>query len=140
MADDGVADGGPADVPGPPFSPAAVVDAAVVVVQACAIDALRWDPSLGGVFGLQVDLGPLFVAPDGAAAPRIATPGLLSPVLSNCLARRSGDVQLPPLGDVSEPLAVHARAVLDAGGRITWSDAVVTTSRSGDMKSTDAPE
>lgn len=133
-------DAGLPDVPGPPFSPSDVVTAAVVVVQACAGDALRWDPSLGGPFSLQVDLGPLFVAADGAAPPRILTPGLTSPVLSNCLARRSGDIQLPFLGDVEVPLAVHARAALDAGGRITWSDAFVTTSQVKEMKSTTPSE
>jgi hypothetical protein len=133
-------DAGPPDVAGPPFSASAVVEAAVVVVQACVGDALRWDPSLGGPFALQIDLGPLFVAADGAAPPLVTTPGLTSPVLANCLARRSGDVQLPSLGDVEVPLAVHARAALDAAGRITWSDAVVTTSTSAGMKSTTASE
>ncbi|MBM4282957.1 MAG: hypothetical protein FJ137_20125 [Deltaproteobacteria bacterium] len=120
-------DAGPASASGPPFSPTAVVSAAVVVVQACVADALRWDPSLGGPFAVVVDLGPLFAAEDGAAPPRLETPGLLSPVLANCLLRRAADVQLPPLGDVEVPLAVRARATLGADGTIAWSDALVTT-------------
>jgi hypothetical protein len=121
-------DAGPALVSAPPFAPPAVIAAAVVLVEACAADALRWDPSLGGPFALIVDLEPLFSARDGAAPPRVTTPGLVSPVLAGCLARRAADVALPPLGDIEVPLAVQARALLDAGGRIAWSDVVVTTS------------
>jgi hypothetical protein len=126
-------DAGPIMVPGPPFPPAAVIGAAVVVVEACAGDALRWDPSLGGPFVLEVDLGPLFADDDGAAPPRVSTPGLLSPVLSSCLQRRAGDIVLPPLGDVEVPLSVHARATLGAGGSIAWSDAIVTLSKAERM-------
>jgi hypothetical protein len=128
QAPEGAVDAGPPSAPGPPFPPAAIVAAAVGVFEDCAANALRWDPSLGGPFVLVVDLEPLFSAREGSAPPRLGTPGLVSPVLARCLERRAGDVVLPPLGDVEVPLAIRARASLDVGGRITWSDVAVTTS------------
>jgi hypothetical protein len=120
---------GPAFVAQPPFAPADLMSAAVVVVQACIADALRWDPSLGGPFVLHVDLAPLFSSADEpSTGPLLTTPGLLSPVLSSCLSRRAVDVSLPRLGDIEVPLAVVARATLGADGVVAWSDARITTS------------
>jgi hypothetical protein len=127
-------DAGPADVPLPPFSPGDVVGAAVVVIEACAADALRWDPSLGGPFVIEVDLGPLFVVDADDAAVLLSTPGLTSPVLASCLRRRASAVALPALGDLASALSVRARASLGADGRVTWSDAVVTTSQAANVK------
>ena len=117
-----VSDGGPASVDGPPFDAGAVVSAAAVVVERCAGDALRWDPSLGGPFSLVVDL------PVGAA-PAIVVDGLVSPVLTACLERRAVDVAWPEAlraSTLAVPLAVRARAILDGSGRVNWSDAAVT--------------
>lgn len=121
--DAGVVDSGPATVDGPPFDAKDVVAAAVVVVDACAAEALRWDPSLGGSFTLVVDL------PVGAPI-AVLTEGLNSPVLSSCLGRRTGDIAWPEAvrsSTVAVPLSARARASLDASGHVTWSDAVVTS-------------
>ena len=113
-------------VDGPPFSASEVAAAAVVVVEACAVEALRWDPSLGGPFSLFVNL------PVGAP-PAIVVDDLSSPVLTSCLARRTAELALPPSfhgAALVVALGVSARATLDAAGRVTWSDAVVVSGRS----------
>ncbi len=111
----------PPSVDGPPFAASEVAAAAVVVVEQCAQEALRWDPSLGGPFALAVEL------PVGTPAV-IVVDGLVSPVLSSCLTRRTSELALPAsllAAALEVPLAVRARASLAADGRITWSDAVV---------------
>ncbi|MDP2340233.1 MAG: hypothetical protein Q8O67_04685 [Deltaproteobacteria bacterium] len=115
----------PPTVDGPPFSASEVAAAAVVVVERCAVEALRWDPSLGGPFSLFVDL------PVGTP-PAIVVEGLTSPVLSSCVERRTPEMSLPPAFQAAAlevPLGVTARATLDATGRVTWSDAVVVSGR-----------
>lgn len=131
-------DAGPPTAARAPFAPAAVITSVVAIVEGCAADALRWDPSLGGPFVIVVDLGPLFSAPDGVASPQITTPGLVSPVLASCLVRHASEAALPPLGDVDVALAVRARAILAADGRVTWSDPAVTTSSEPGGRAADA--
>ncbi len=112
-------------VDGPPFSASEVAAAAVVIVERCAVEALRWDPSLGGPFSLVVDL------PVGAP-PLIIVDGLTSPVLSACVARRAVELGLPPdfqAAALDVALAVVARASLDGSGHVTWSDAAVVSGR-----------
>ncbi len=121
--DAGVVDSGPATVDGPPFEAKDVVKAAVVVVEICAGEALRWDPSLGGAFTLVVDL------PVGAPV-AVIVDGLTSPVLSSCIARRTIDIAWPESmrsSSVAVPLQARARASLDGAGRVTWSDSAVTS-------------
>jgi hypothetical protein len=116
----------PPSVDGPPFSASEVAAAAVVVVERCAIDALRWDPSLGGPFSLFINL------PVGKP-PAIVVEGLTSPVLSACVQRRTPEMIVPPAfgaAALEVALGVGARATLDAAGRVTWSDAVVLAGRS----------
>lgn len=110
----------PATVSGPPFEAKEVAAAAAVVVEVCAREALRWDPSLGGPFTLIVNL------PEGAPA-EIVVDGLVSPILSSCLARRITDLTLPEAARAPlVSLAVSARASLDGAARVTWSDPAVT--------------
>lgn len=131
-------DAGPPGVELPPYDPAVVAAAAVVVVESCVQDALRWDPSLGGAFTLRVILPvtPLTTsereleepgdADDDGPPPVLQTPGLVSPVLDACLLRRAIDMaRAPGTKDLTAPQAVVARAVLHANGTIAIADAVV---------------
>jgi hypothetical protein len=109
----------------PPYDPRTVAKEAAAVVERCAADALRWDPSLGGAFTLRVDL---LVG----AAPRVTPVGLDSPVLLSCIERASPDFVIAvgsgvgEVGvDVGVDLVVSARARLDADGRVAWSDAAI---------------
>lgn len=108
-------DGGPAEVEGPPYEPADVAARAVVLVEACAKDALRWDPSLGGTFLLRVTL------PEAGTkqVPVIVADGLRSPVLSACVKRKQGSV-LWPSNAITLPVRqqVVASATLTTDGRI----------------------
>lgn len=116
---------GPPTVAGPPFDANDVATAAVVIVEVCAVEALRWDPSLGGPFSLFINL------PVGAP-PTIEVTDLTSPVLASCLHRRSVGMTLPSslhAQALEMPLGVAARASLDAAGIVTWSDAVVVSGR-----------
>lgn len=125
----------PATVDGPPFDAREVIGAAAVVVEGCAGEALRWDPSLGGPFSLVVDL------PVGAPV-AIVVEGLTSPVLSSCLSRRVVDVAWPEAvraSTLAVPLRVHARAKLAGSGEVTWSDAAVTSGPEK-MNATEKPE
>ncbi len=131
-----VVDGGPATVEGPPYESAAVAAAALVLVEACAVDARRWDPSLGGAFTLRVTLPAL---PEELGAGSTSTPllvaadGLRSPVLEACIARRLSEVVLPPgASDLLQRQQVEARASLSTSGRVEVSSVgvvAVTTDR-----------
>jgi hypothetical protein len=136
-------DGGPPTVEPPPYDPAVVAAAAVVIVEGCVKDALRWDPSLGGAFTLRVLLPvtPLTTsereleepgdADDDGPPPLLQTPGLVSPVLEACLQRRAIDMaRAPGTRDLTAPQAVVARAVLHAGGTVDIADAVVVAAPS----------
>ena len=130
-------DAGPPDVEPPPYDPAVVAAAAVVVVERCVQDALRWDPSLGGAFTLRVILPvpPLTTSErepeaqggdDDGPPPILQTQGLVSPVLDACLARRASDMtRAPGTMDIGAPQAVVARAVLHADASVTVADAVI---------------
>jgi hypothetical protein len=130
-------DAGPPDVEPPPYDPAVVAAAAVVVVERCVQDALRWDPSLGGAFTLRVILPvtPLTTSErepeeqsvdEDGPPPILQTPGLVSPVLDACLARHAGDMaRAPGTKDLGAPQAVVARAVLHANSTIAVADAVI---------------
>jgi len=109
-------DGGPAEVEGPPYDVAGVATVAAVLVEVCAKDGLRWDPSLGGPFLLRVTLPEAGAATTSAV---IEADGLRSPVLASCLKRRSPLVVLPPGAvDLLVPQQVVARASLATDGRI----------------------
>ncbi len=130
-------DAGPPEVEPPPYDPAIVAAAAVVVVERCVQDALRWDPSLGGAFTLRVVLpiSPLTTSErepeeqggdDDGPPPILQTSGLVSPVLDACLARHAGDMaRAPGTKDLGAPQAVVARAVLHADSTIAVADAVI---------------
>ncbi len=126
-----VVDGGPATVEGPPYEPAAVAAAALVLVEACAVDARRWDPSLGGAFTLRVTLPAL---PEELSAGSTSTPlqvvadGLRSPVLEACIARRLAEVRLPPgASDLLQRQQVEARASLSTSGCVDVSSVSVVS-------------
>lgn len=115
-------------VSGPPFDAKEVVVIAASVVETCAREALRWDPSLGGPFTLGVEL------PIGSP-PEVVVDGLVSPVLSSCLTRRGAELVFPAaVSNVDAALAVRARANLDGAGVVTWSDAAITGPRGGQSK------
>lgn len=131
-----VVDGGPATVEGPPYEPAAVAAAALVLVEACAVDGRRWDPSLGGAFTLRVTLPALPEHVDGSTSStplQVVADGLRSPVLEACIARRLGEVVLPPgASDLLQRQQVEARASLSTSGRVEVSSVgvvAVTTDR-----------
>ena len=63
-----------------PVDLASLKAAAIREVERCAADAVRWDPSLGGAFTLEVTLAP-------EQAPALLLRGLESPVLQSCLQR-----------------------------------------------------
>ncbi len=117
-----VVDGGPPTVEGPPYEPAAVAAAALVLVEACAVDGRRWDPSLGGAFTLRVTL-PALPEVGAAATPLvIVADGLRSPVLEACMRRRLGEVVLPPgASDLLQQQQVVAQASLSTAGRVAVS-------------------
>ena len=111
-----VVDGGPADVEGPPYDVAGVAAVSAVLVEICAKDGLRWDPSLGGPFLLRVSL-PEAGAPTTTAV--IEADGLRSPVLAACLKRRAPTVVLPPgASDLLGAQQVVARATLATDGHV----------------------
>ena len=113
----------PPTVEGPPYDAHAVAVVAAALVQDCARDALRWDPSLGGPFTLKVTLP---AADSEDQRPIVQADGLRSPVLQGCLERRQGSLALP--GAATGMLVrqmVTARAALLSDGTINVSDEAV---------------
>ena len=109
-------DGGPADVEGPPYDVDDVIAVGRVLVEACARDGLRWDPSLGGAFTLRVTLPE--AGPTSTSAV-VEADGLRSPVLSSCLKRRTPTLTWPPgATDLLVPQQVVAAASLSSDGRV----------------------
>ena len=142
-------DSSPQTAESAPYDPSAVAAAAAVVVQRCAREALRWDPSLGGAFTLHVRL-PAATSIDAAAqrderkndarvngtatTPRssssssslvvIETPGLISPVLEACVQRQAAFMEsVVGTDQLLVPQAVVARAVLQTAGTVAVADA-----------------
>ena len=113
----------PPTVEGPPYDVHAVAVVAAALVQDCARDALRWDPSLGGPFTLKVTLP---AADSEDQRPIVQADGLRSPVLQGCLERRQGGLALPGAATgVLVRQMVTARAALLSDGTIGVSDEAV---------------
>lgn len=110
----------PPTVDGPPYDVRAVAAAAAALVEDCAKDALRWDPSLGGPFTLRVTLPAADVVDQ---SPIIVVDGLRSPVLQGCLQRRQRGLSLP-IGATGLLVSqiVTARAALGTDGTVSVSD------------------
>jgi hypothetical protein len=146
-----------------PYDPAAVAAAAVVIVERCAREALRWDPSLGGPFTLRVRLAttaPLDDTSDdtnddeseGATLDRTRTSvassmvaldalGLTSPVLQACLKRQATRMeQVAGTTQLVSPQAVVARAVLSTEGTVAFADAAIVALPTGGPAHDERPE
>lgn len=134
-------DAGPPWAEPPPYDPAVVAAAAVVVVERCAQDALRWDPSLGGPFTLRIELSAathdVAIFDEGehiGPAPRLQAIGLPSPILEACLLRQGPSMaRAPGTLELGTSQAVVARGVLRTDGSVEIADpAIVSTPRPAD--------
>jgi hypothetical protein len=138
-----------------PYDPAAVAAAAVVIVERCAREALRWDPSLGGPFMLRVRLAttaphvdarvdsgvdPGVHAHVDSSGVTIDALGLTSPVLQACLKRQATRMeQVAGTAHLVTPQAVVARAVLSTEGTIACADAGIVALQEDNLADKERP-